>query len=645
MVGVGQRQGPLTHGYDRPVRGTGRQHAATRRFGSFAVALASLVGLWLLSSWTFSTDRGIGFRDEGLYLLAADPPTATARWVTPFGWHTAPFFRLVGHDVADLRTFAIWALVLAGTWLGWTIGRRLTDDGAAPHQARIRWGLALVGALGAPLLTSSFLRTPGYNWVNLVGLLIATTGALLAVMLERSTTSFWRSWRAHGAAAALTFGVWFTVPAKPSTAPLFLAAAAVFVGAHLRRRTGSFALLSTAWGLGWTALGLLAGWWPTNFLWVLRQSASFPPLDRNQTVRGALIDVLRTPKVAWKDLALLRPTTILLMIIAAAIAVVAFRIERAGRDHVAHRVLRVAPLLISTVAAVGTAVPWPLLGPPTPFSRFDWYGTTNAAVLLFVGGLLHVVANWRRTDATELRRGLAIAGLCIAAVFVFGFGSAMSIYHQAALAAALMWCAAAAVVVTVGGPRLRTGSLGVVVAASFVMLVSNTVDSRHHPFDSTDIATQTTPTRFGAHGDELLLDPSTSQFLEQLQRDALTAGFCHGDRLIGMAWGWTSTTAFALGATVNEHLVMTIFGYPDASDVLDVTIHDLDDPPWRDAWVATSDPATITVAQAAELRSALDRLPGANGRAFPEDYVLEVDVDGFQLWRPVTVTPTNCATR
>jgi hypothetical protein len=54
---------------------------------------------------------------------------------------------------------------------------------------RIRWGLALVGALGAPLLTSSFLRTPGYNWVNLVGLLIATSGAVLAVMLDPTTTT------------------------------------------------------------------------------------------------------------------------------------------------------------------------------------------------------------------------------------------------------------------------------------------------------------------------------------------------------------------------------------------------------------------------------------------------------------------------
>ncbi len=642
MVGDRLRQGPLTDDYARPVGATGRRTTpTTRRITGSMVALVGGIGLWWLVAWTFSTDRGIGFRDEGLYLLAADPPTATARWVTPFGWHTAPFFRLLGHDVADLRTFAIWVLVLSGGWMGWTIGAHLVGGDKSTHARLSRWGVALVGALGAPLLTSSFLRTPGYNWVNLVGLLLATTGAVMAAMLRRDTPSFWRSARAHGAAAVLALGMWFTIPAKPSTAPLFAIAAAVFVGAHLHRRTWSFALLTTTWGLGWTALGLVLGWWPTNFLWVLRQSASFPPLDRNQTIRGAFIDVLRTPKVAWQDLVLLRPATVVLMVVATVAAVVAFRL---GRTAVAPRALRVAPLVISAVAAVGTAVPWPLLGLPKPLSRFDWYGTTNAAVLLFVGALLHTLANWYLTDRDELRRGLAIAGLCIAAVFMFGFGSAMSIYHQAALAAALMWCAAAAVVIVVGGPRLREAAIGVVVAAAATMLVSNMVDSRHHPFDSTDIATQTTPTRVGVHGAELRLDPSTSDFLVRLQRDATDAGFCSGTRLIGMAWGWTSTTAVAIGATVNEHLIMTIFGYPAAADVLDVTILDLTAPEWRDAWVATTDPAGITADQSAELRSALDRLPAVTGRTFPDDFTLEVDVDGFQLWRPVSVEPASCAT-
>ena len=88
-------------------------------------------------------------------------------------------------------------------------------------------------------------------------------------------------------------------------------------------------------------------------------------------------------------------------------------------------------------------------------------------------------------------------------VVIFGFGSALSIYHQAALAATLMWCASAAVVAVTGGSRMRSTATVVVVLASLAMLTSNVVDSRHHPFDSVDVGGADHPIRFGAHHDEL----------------------------------------------------------------------------------------------------------------------------------------------
>ena len=79
-----------------------------------------------------------------------------------------------------------------------------------------------------------------------------------------------------------------------------------------------------------------------------------------------------------------------------------------------------------------------------------------------------------------------------------------------------------------------------------------------------------------------------------------------------------------------------------SSDLLDVTIHDLTSPEWRNAWVLTSDPATLTSARAAVLRSALDRLPSAIRRTFPADYTLVADTDGTQLWRPSDAAPAPC---
>lgn len=608
-----------------------------RRAVRIAVAVAGAAALWPLVAVLFSSDRGIGFRDEGLYLLAADPPTPTARWVTPFGWHTAPFFGLVGHDIARFRTLAVWMLVLTGGLFGWSVGRFITGaestHSGTPGNARfVRFACTSIGALGGPLLTSGLLRTPGYNWVNLIGLMLAATGTLLAANLD-ARASTWRSTAAHVAAATVALGVVFTVPAKPSSAPLFALTAAVFLGFQLRRRLAAFAGLAAAWATGWTALALVARIWPVSFLRVLASSATFPPLDRNQTIPGALRDALRQPRVAWHDLTLLRPATVALMLLAAVLALVAQRSANASLW------LRYAPFVLASVAAVGSAVPWPLLGLPNPAVRFDWYGTTNAGVLLFVGALLHLVAHSRTIEWPSVRRALGAAAVLVAVVFIFGFGSAMSIYHQAALAASVMWCAAA-LMVGASGRQPRTMALAALVLAAATLLTSNLVDSRHHPFDSTDVALQTTKVALGSGS--VLLDEPTASFVTRLQSSAAAAGFCAGDRLIGVVWDWTSTTAVALQATVPEHLVLTIYGYPLQADVLDVTIHDLASPEWRNAWVLTSDPTKLTSARATVLRAALDRLPSAIQRTFPTDYTLVADTDGTQLWRPSDVTPAPC---
>jgi hypothetical protein len=491
----------------------------------------------------------------------------------------------------------------------------------------------VIGALGAPLLTSGLLRTPGYNWVNLIGLMLAATGTLLAAHLD--TERMWRSSAAHTAAATLALGVVFTVPAKPSSAPLFAITAAVFLAVHLRRRLIGFTAVTAAWAAAWTGTALATRLWPVSFLRVLASSATFPPLDRNQTIPGAFRDAVRQPRVAWNDLTLLRPTTVALMVIAAGVALVA------QRRSTMPQWVRHSPLVLATIAAVGTAVPWPVLGVPNPAVRFDWYGTTNAGVLLFVGALLHVIAHSATTHWAMVRRSLGAAGVLIAVVFIFGFGSAMSIYHQAALAASVMWCAAAVVATATGGRNARTVALTALSLGAVALFTSNLVDSRHHPFDSTDVAAQTTPVELGSG--TLLLDQPTASFVHRLQRSATDAGFCPGDRLIGVVWDWTSTTAVALRATVPEHLVLTIYGYPLQADVLDVTIDDLGSPEWHDAWVLTSDPALLTPERATVLRDALDRLPDAVGRTFPTGYTLVADTDGTQLWRPTDVTPPTCA--
>jgi hypothetical protein len=111
---------------------------------------------------------------------------------------------------------------------------------------------------------------------------------------------------------------------------------------------------------------------------------------------------------------------------------------------------------------------------------------------------------------------------------------------------------------------------------------------------------------------------------------------------LGLKWDWSATEPFVLGARVPDSLMLTIFGYPDPLSLLPVTMAGLDRNEWHDAWVMTTDPSTLPPADAALLRTALDRLPHHVGRTFPDDYVREVTVAGTELWRPADVDAAQC---
>lgn len=603
-----------------------------RRRALFAAAgLVGTVALWQLLATVLSSDRGIDLTDEGLYVLAADPPSRNAAWLVPWGWHTRPLFRLAGFDLAALRTLAALIIVLAGAVLGWTLARLVRQ--AAPFEGRLHSSIVSgaligVGAFGAPMLMASMLRTPGYNWVNLTGITVTAIGALSAAAID-DPSSLWRSPRAHASAALLAMGATFTIPAKPTSGPLVLVAALIVLVPRFGWRAClRLAGMVTAW-IATTVVVLLAlRIWPIDFLTTLRESTRFPIPTNNQTPSGAVDAVLHLPETIWNAFGDL-PALTIWIIVASTIAALALRFTPRTRWW-----MRCAPLLLMAVAALGVTGPWPHLGAAHPTGRYVWVGTSNGAVLLLLGALLHLLANWSPEARHIRRRLLPVALFLLLTAVIYAFGSGTGLYRQMGLATMLLWLAAACV--AVAGARRDTHhvALGIMVLVSMVISVGTVIDSRNHPYRGVDLADQTTPYRMGARGIDLLVDEPTATFLTSLRTGAEAGGWCDGTPLIGLAWRWSSTVPYSLGARVPETLMFTLFGYEGSAKVAEYSLAKADPAVWRDAWLLTTDPATIKSAFAANLRSVLDLLPATTGRAFPAGYTVVADVDGTQLWRP-----------
>jgi len=281
------------------------------------VGLSGISGyvLWQALFFVLAADRGLDLTDEGLYLLAARPPSLSAAWGTPSGWHTAPLFRAVGYDVAAFRTLGAFLLVTASGLLGFlavSVGQGLRVREMAEGGSMERLVGALLGGLGGLLYYGGLVRTPSYNWVTVLGATVAGVGILLMMLsqLPRQMPSPDHAVidsSAHSplyavGVATVSFGAFFTLPAKPTTA-VFLAVLAVPM---LRLVGGARFLLVAFASVTGTAVGFLIAaiafrFWPVNFpsvfLWALEAPAFLP----EQRLSGALLTIPAFPVAVIRD--------------------------------------------------------------------------------------------------------------------------------------------------------------------------------------------------------------------------------------------------------------------------------------------------------------------------------------------------------
>ena len=657
---------------DRPDR----RRRALRVVAGGAGAAVGVALLWVALAAILATDRGLDLTDEGLYLLSADAPSRSAAWLFPWGWHTGPLFSLVGYDIAAFRTLGAVILVLAGGCLGWVAVRAAVAfgagrgavvdgrpvDGQAAHSGYVLPATgSIVGALGTLLYYASLLRTPSYNWLNLAGILIAAAG--LMELSRRSRASGGSMNRGSFAAAAVSaLGVFLTIPAKPSSAAFLMVAGGGLLLATVGwraalRLSGTVAALVVAW----LAVALVVGAWPLDFPRVFVRAVETPTLAAEQSVVGALRDVLGTPAVIVGEFAKLRTGAVAAIGIgfAALAGAIALRAGAGSVDATGdgRRRLRVILVVFGLSAVVVAA----LVIVAVPFPTVGWLARSGAVVsggavsrtlfaplvlagLFLVGGAVAAgIALAGRRIAS--RRVLALVLFLAVLPFFFGFGSSNGIFLQAAWAAGILFVAALVPLVgAVRGPagldeRGRRAWLVLpmlVVIATGATAWATLADSRALPYRIAPIETQTVRTVVSERGAVLDLDPDLSAVVTSLRSQAATAGLEPGTPLVGIVWRWSATVPYVLGAGVPEPLAITIFGWPGTQDMLQYNLdHGLDGFPIGDAWVLAGPTAGLGASAIGSIDAAIGSLNEATGRSFPSDYRCVMNAAGIELWRPL----------
>jgi hypothetical protein len=613
-----------------------------RRTPLIALLLAiSSYALFLVAGWLIAADRGLDITDETMYLLSA---TSDATWMAPFGWHTKPLLRVCGGDIACFRSAGFTVLFAASLALTVSVFRAAFGDKKVLRPPALVSQFFL--AFGATLLfyTGFLSRTPSYNWVNAVGILV-TAAAHVQLLGDRQRIHRFVPSGLEWAAAA---GIFFSAAGKPSSPLLLLLLFAALCAYSSSLR---YSLLSA--GRQVVAVGLLfvvsiiARFWPNDFASIFQHLLTAPraptALGEAQTPVGAADKLLRSlgnaVSQAWTYAVSPRFGPLLVVL-----ALTAWL-----RRHIQSRLA--GAVFLTTLVLVLSAV---LVRITTPENLFYGSGAVFRAwiALLLAFGVIRVVGLTRdrakcsdptlpHTSTGGCRATVVLYLLALPAIFSFGSSNGLEVmFALFPLPGILVLMQLAAV-----EDRLIQGAMHFALVFSVVMIgMLSRSAALESPYRSAPIASDLRTTEL--LGSKLLVEPQLAELIFTMQSDSRDAGFGPGTNLVSLDWEWQSFNPVALGATPPATMVTT--QYTD----LELFRHNakrFSNPAFLDhAWVTVTPIRQIPDGGQPAVNAVIAEFEALAGREFPESYRCVGDYGITQVWRPKTVSEPvdiNCPDR
>jgi hypothetical protein len=588
--------------------------------------------LWLTLTVTLGVSRGLGLKDEGLYLLAADPPSGTASWGFPFGWHTGPLFAAVGYDVASFRTLGAFILVMTSVALGVSVSKSLTDI-RVTFFSLVTVLTIITSVSGSMFYYIAMLRTPSYNWLNLVGIQIAIVATLAGTMRRSLSKSMVFSWGLVLLAGVAGFGLFLTVPAKPSTLPVLLTlSVATFLLCCGFRNAVIWTVVVLVSITIWLVLAVVTGVWPPDFLNTFLLALQMP-VSISQTTVGAIQNVIGLPNDLVLHISSLSKQQLIAS--AVAIALVAFPIV-VQKKWIG---IRVTGFLLAAVTALSiSGVDIPLLGEKVFVTSWPAPERTISGLLVLFSSLLLTILPGINADLKgqrNIKLRVASIFLFVSAPLIFSFGSNIGLLKQSGVAAGFLFLAA--LVVLSFGPflKMNLASMSIVALVASLITINGFAAGWKNPYDTAALENQIVQTSVGSHGSELYLTRDVNSSLNIVRNAAQSHGWKVGTPLIDLTYTWHPGIPYFLGARVPNSLMMTIFGSSSSQDIFDFHLSQpyAQDFPFRKAWILTTDPDLIDMSGTNAVANALGTLSDFTGRAFPEGYDC-IDSGEFTMWRP-----------
>lgn len=576
-----------------------------------------IAAVWHSLNFILMSNRGLDLTDEGLYLLAARPPSLDASWGFPFGWHTAPLFELSQFSIAKFRTLGGVLLFIVSFILILKVLDYFDHKQASfffTKYSAFKFIFSTVFALSSLFYYEGFLRTPSYNWINLVGIIIAS---IAFVTHLHNIQSFYSLKSTPGLSyflpvASFSFGLFYTIPAKPSSAPLVFALTLVILlmtyGLRLAIRWG---LATLFFIITFIALALLLNIWPKNFVYVFHRAIEMPKPSPEHTILGAITDVILMPKALFEGISIANPVTLRFWSFGFLLIILAILLTR----------------LSSLFYILGLA--FVAIG-----AFFYSHYVTSTYVLLIILFVIYFLSMINKKKANlsgtlPFKKNL-LPIFFFLLPFVYGFGSDSGVYYSAKQASIFFFIAAISLILSFNLKSTIKGLSLIILAVYLLITVYFFIQTNYkNPYRIAPLREANVPYLMNDTNEVIYLDGDLHQIFYFLTLQAKQAGWRSGTPLIGLAYRWNSTLPYVLGAQVPKTLMVTLFGYGSQSDkIAERNFREMQDFNYGDAWV-------ITTTDDAYLVGLTEVLEFHSKRKFPEEYSCVSDIVGLKLWKPI----------
>lgn len=490
--------------------------------------IISFVACWIILFWAMG--RGYDFTDNSHYLIWISNPFIYAWSVSEFGilWH--PIYKLVGGDIRSFRLAGAATLSLSAAILGWSIWRLVSQ--------RLQAALALPLILA--ITVSSFwnfvfwLPTPGYNELNLCGLMLFAAGLALATPPIGSSTQSTTVPETVAKAILTASGACIVAFAKPTTAVGVGLIGLVWIAIFRSQRSVLFAACAAVFSILFfsTVVAVLDG----NFhAFFQRKMTGIQMLAIHSPTHGlaSIWQSVTDPVVELVTYPPLRSPMLMMLGIWFCWANIALWASR--------RVTWLVNVFsVATAAGIGIlAGDWRAGGSQT----YEYFVALIAPMVLLIA--LSLALAMKRALSKQ-RLPFAFAAIIATLPMIYSVGSGTSVIYHASQAS-VFWLSATIILAAATQEKHRNRILAGTAMFSAVLTVAILLGAMADPYRLPGpLWKQTEPVQIGALSSVLLVDKATATYITDLRQAAAARGFKMGTPIIDLT-GASPGTVFALG--------------------------------------------------------------------------------------------------